>query len=158
MADPVVLNGLDLTPEALAAVAREGAEAHLDDAARERISTSRQVVEELVASGEPVYGVTTGFGDLATRRIDPADVDRLQENLLVSHATGVGPAHDRETVRAMLCLRANTLARGQSGCRPVVVERLLDFLRLGIHPVVPEQGSVGRPRLYCGQACRQRAY
>jgi histidine ammonia-lyase len=90
-----------------------------------------------------VYGVTTGFGDLANVRIDPQEARRLQENLVVSHAVGVGPPHDRETVRAMLLLRANTLARGQSGCRPEIVERLLDFLRLGVHPVVPEQGSVG---------------
>ena len=104
---------------------------------------SRTTIEELVAAGETVYGVTTGFGVLASRRVEPADAERLQQNLLVSHAAGVGPAHDRETVRAMLLLRANTLARGQSGCRPLLVERLLDFLRLGIHPRVPEQGSVG---------------
>ncbi|MBA2556480.1 MAG: histidine ammonia-lyase, partial [Chloroflexi bacterium] len=73
----------------------------------------------------------------------PNDARRLQENLLISHAVGVGPPHDRETVRAMLLLRANTLARGQSGCRPELIERLLDFLRLGLHPLVPEQGSVG---------------
>ncbi|MBA3851511.1 MAG: aromatic amino acid lyase, partial [Chloroflexi bacterium] len=106
-------------------------------------TASRATIEGLVAASEAVYGVTTGFGDLATRRIDPADARRLQENLLVSHAVGVGPAHDRATVRAMLLLRANTLARGQSGCRPLLVERLIDFLRLGIHPTVPEQGSVG---------------
>jgi histidine ammonia-lyase len=143
MAESVLLNGLDLTPEAVAAIARDNAEARLDETARERMAASRGTIEELVRSGETVYGVTTGFGDLATKRIDQADADRLQENLLVSHAAGVGPAHDRQTVRAMLCLRANTLARGQSGCRPLIVERLVDLLRLGIHPQVPEQGSVG---------------
>jgi histidine ammonia-lyase len=104
---------------------------------------SRAVVDELVEQGAVVYGLTTGFGALADRSIDRADVDRLQENLLVSHAGGVGEPLPREVVRAMLLLRANTLALGYSGARPVVAERLLDFLRLGIHPVVPAQGSVG---------------
>jgi histidine ammonia-lyase len=104
---------------------------------------AREVIESLVADGAVVYGVTTGFGDLATVSIAAADVLQLQENLLVSHAAGVGPAFPREIVRAMLLLRANTLALGHSGCRPLLVDRLLDFLRLGIHPVVPEQGSLG---------------
>ncbi len=137
------LTGRDLTLADVAAVARDGVSATLDPAARARMAASRATIEELVRTGQTVYGVTTGFGRLATQRIEPADADRLQENLLISHAAGVGPAHDRQTVRAMLLLRANTLARGQSGCRPEIVERLLDFLRLGIHPQVPEQGSVG---------------
>jgi histidine ammonia-lyase len=107
------------------------------------MAASRQVVDQLVSSGETVYGVTTGFGALASERIAPEDAIRLQENLLVSHAVGIGPNHGRHTTRAMLLLRANALARGQSGCRPEIVERLLDFLQLGIHPLVPEQGSVG---------------
>jgi len=143
MPDPVSLNGHDLTLEAVEAVARHGAEVTLAADARAEMAASRAVIERLVERGEAVYGVTTGFGDLATVRIDPNDARRLQENLLISHAVGVGPAHDRETVRAMLLLRANTLARGQSGCRPDLVERLLDFLRLGLHPIVPEKGSVG---------------
>lgn len=137
------LTGLNLTLEDVADVAREGATAILEPAAREGMAASRRTIEELVRSGQTVYGVTTGFGHLASQRIEPADAERLQENLLISHAAGVGAAHDRATVRAMLLLRANTLARGQSGCRPEIVERLLDFLRLGIHPQVPEQGSVG---------------
>jgi len=139
----IVLNGHDLTLEAVEAVARLGARATLAGDARARMARSRSVIEAIVERGEAVYGVTTGFGDLATVRIAPADAARLQENLLVSHAVGVGPRFDVATVRAMLLLRANTLARGQSGCRPELVERLLDFLDLGIHPVVPEQGSVG---------------
>ena len=143
MPGPLLLSGHDLTPQDVERVARGGADVTLDPIAQERMTASRATIEGLVAASEAVYGVTTGFGDLATRRIDPADARRLQENLLVSHAVGVGPAHDRATVRAMLLLRANTLARGQSGCRPLLVERLIDFLRLGIHPTVPEQGSVG---------------
>src|SRR3954447_7135401 len=104
---------------------------------------SRDLIERLVAAGEVVYGVTTGFGALATRFIDPADAERLQENLLMSHAAGVGAPLDTEIVRAMLLLRANTLALGHSGCRPELVDRLLAFLAAGIHPIVPAQGSVG---------------
>jgi histidine ammonia-lyase len=141
--DAVTLTGRDLTLEQVEAVARRGAGARLDPGARTRMAASRATVVELVERADPVYGVTTGFGDLVTRRIDPADARRLQENLLISHAVGVGPSLDRESVRAMLLLRANTLALGYSGCRPEIVERLLDMLRLGVHPVVPEQGSVG---------------
>ncbi len=139
----VLLTGHDLTLEAVEAVARHGARVAVDPAARERMAASRAEIVRIVATGEPVYGVNTGFGDLASERIEPADVNRLQENLLVSHAVGVGPRLDRASVRAMLLLRANTLALGYSGCRLELVERLLDFLNLGLHPAVPEQGSVG---------------
>ena len=141
--DAVVLTGADLTISDVEAVARGGAGAVLDGDARARMEEARAVVERLVDAGEVVYGITTGFGDLATTFIPPADARRLQQNLLVSHAVGVGPALPRDVVRAMLLLRANTLALGHSGCRPAVVDRLLRFLELGIHPVVPAQGSVG---------------
>ena len=141
--DAIVLTGANLTIGDVEAVARHGATASLDGDARARMQEAREVIESLVADGAVVYGVTTGFGDLATVSIAAADVLQLQENLLVSHAAGVGPAFPREIVRAMLLLRANTLALGHSGCRPLLVDRLLDFLRLGIHPVVPEQGSLG---------------
>ena len=141
--DLVVLTGADMSVADVEAVARHGARATLDDAARGRMQEARDVIETLVARGEVVYGVTTGFGDLATTFIPPADAERLQENLLASHAAGVGRPFPREVVRAMLMLRANTLALGHSGCRPVLVDRICDFLEKGIHPVVPEQGSVG---------------
>lgn len=138
-----MLTGADLSVADLEAVARRGSRVALDAAARGRMQEARDVVETLVAQGEVVYGVTTGFGDLATTFIPPADAERLQENLLVSHAAGVGAPFPREVVRAMLLLRANTLALGHSGCRPLLVDRICEFLDLGIHPVVPEQGSVG---------------
>ena len=141
--DPVVLTGADLTIEDVEAVARHGAVARLDVHARARMDEARAVIDSLVGAGEVVYGVTTGFGDLASTYVPPADAVRLQENLLMSHAAGVGAPLPREVVRAMLLLRANTLALGHSGCRPLLVERLLAFLEHGIHPVVPEQGSVG---------------
>jgi histidine ammonia-lyase len=141
--DRVVLTGADMSVADVEAVARHGAHATLDVAARGRMQEARDVIETLVARGAVVYGVTTGFGDLATTFIPPADAERLQENLLASHAAGVGRPFPREVVRAMLLLRANTLALGHSGCRPALVDRICDFLEQGIHPVVPEQGSVG---------------
>ena len=139
----VVLTGADLTIADVEAVARGGAGAVLDVDARARMNEARAVVERLVAAGEVVYGITTGFGDLATTFIAPTDARRLQENLLASHAVGVGPPLPRDVVRAMLLLRANTLALGHSGCRPAIVDRILRFLELRIQPVVPAQGSVG---------------
>jgi histidine ammonia-lyase len=141
--ETIVLTGADLTISDVEAVARRGAVATLDDDARARMQEARDVIERLVAAGAVVYGVTTGFGALASRHVPAADTARLQENLLMSHAAGVGPPLSRDTVRAMLLLRANTLALGHSGCRPEIVDALLAFLRLGIHPVVPAQGSVG---------------
>ena len=139
----VVLTGADLAIGDVEAVARRGTAVALDVHARARMDEARAVIEALVKNGEVVYGVTTGFGDLASTFVPAADSERLQENLLMSHAAGVGAAFPREIVRAMLLLRANTLALGHSGCRPLIVDRLLTFLALGIHPVVPEQGSVG---------------
>jgi histidine ammonia-lyase len=141
--DEIVLTGAHLTLEAVEAVARRAAVARLDPAARARMAEARAVIEGLVAAGEVVYGVTTGFGALASQTVSPGQARQLQVNLLMSHAAGVGPPLPREVVRAMLLLRANTLALGHSGCRPELVDRLCAFLAHGIHPVVPEQGSVG---------------
>ncbi len=141
--DPIVLTGADLTIADVEAVARHGRGALLDPTARGRMQESRDLIERLVAAGEVVYGVTTGFGALATRFIAPGDAERLQENLLMSHAAGVGTPLNTEIVRAMLLLRANTLALGHSGCRPELVDFLLALLAAGVHPIVPAQGSVG---------------
>ncbi len=103
----VVLTGADLTIADVEAVARGGAAVALDVHARDRMQEARDGIEALVARGEVDYGVTTGFVDLATTTIATADAARLQENLLMSHAAGVGPAFPREIVRAMLLLRAN---------------------------------------------------
>ncbi len=142
-AAPVILTGADLTIADIEAVARGHVPVTLDVHARARMQEARDVIERLVEQGAVVYGVTTGFGDLAGTSIPPERARELQENLLVSHAVGVGPAFGRDVVRAMLLLRANTLALGHSGCRPLLVDRLLAFLEAGVHPVVPEQGSVG---------------
>jgi len=104
---------------------------------------SRAVVERALAGGEVVYGVTTGFGELKDRRIAPDQVRMLQLNLLRSHAAVVVPAAPRDVVRAMLLLRAASLARGASGCRPELVESLLALLENDVTPIVPLEGSVG---------------
>ena len=104
---------------------------------------SRAVVEQLVAEGRTVYGVTTGFGDLADVGIDPTQTAELQRNLVRSHAAGVGDPLPVEVVRAMLLLRANALAIGLSGVRPELVELLCGMLNGEVHPVVPSRGSVG---------------
>ena len=111
--------------------------------ARETLAASRAVVERALEQERPVYGVTTGFGELKDRRIPPSDVRTLQLNLVRSHCAGVGPEAPRDVVRAMLLLRAASLARGNSGCRPDLVDALLALLERGVTPVVPQQGSVG---------------
>ncbi len=107
------------------------------------MSASRAVIERAVAEGETVYGVTTGFGDLADVRIEPGQTAELQRNLVRSHAAGVGDPLPVEVVRAMLLLRANGLAIGLSGVRPELVDLLCEMLNAGVHPVVPSRGSVG---------------
>lgn len=140
---PIVINGAELTIADVEAVARHGRHAVLAGDARARVAEARAVIERLVEDGEVVYGVTTGFGALATTFVPPERTRELQERLLLSHAAGVGEPLPTDVVRAMLLLRANTLALGHSGCRPELIDRLLELLRLGIHPVVPSQGSVG---------------
>lgn len=142
--DKVILDGHTLSLENIGRVAHDlDVEVSLDAQAIERMTASRDFIEELVLSGETVYGVTTGFGRLADVTIAPEDRTDLQHNLVRSHASGMGAALDRESVRALMLLRANALARGHSGCRVMVVERLLALLNAGIHPMVPEFGSVG---------------
>jgi histidine ammonia-lyase len=140
---PLRLNGEGLTIEHVAEVALGGRRVEIDAEARLRMAASRAVVERLVADGATVYGVTTGFGDLANIRIDPAQTGELQHNLVRSHAAGVGPPLSVEVVRAMLLLRANTLAIGLSGVRPELPEMLCAMLYASVHPVIPSRGSVG---------------
>ncbi|HEV8229570.1 MAG TPA: aromatic amino acid lyase, partial [Candidatus Limnocylindria bacterium] len=137
------LTGSDLTIADVVAVARRRTAVALDRSAERRMSESAKVVAELAAGDAPVYGVNTGFGDLATVRIPSADLRALQRNLVRSHAAGVGDPLPADVVRAVLLLRANTLAAGRSGVRPELAEMLLELLDRGVHPVVPMHGSVG---------------
>lgn len=139
----VIVDGSPLTPEQVAAVALGNAGAAASDDLGDRLAPARAMVDEAVASDEIVYGITTGFGALATTHIGKAEAETLQYNLLRSHATGVGEPMPDEVVRAMLLLRARTLAQGHSGVRPLIVEKLLELLERDLLPVVPSQGSVG---------------
>jgi len=139
---PIVLDGQSLTLEQLEAVA-DGRGCRLAPAARRAVRASRRSVERVLRSGANVYGVNTGFGQLADVRIADGRLAQLQRNLIRSHAAGVGEPLDERTVRAVLALRANCLARGHSGIRLGTLERILEMLDAGIHPLVPSQGSVG---------------
>lgn len=139
----VVITGDRVAAADVVAVARRAATVELADGVAARMEPARRIVAEAVARGDVVYGVTTGFGALATTRVEPEMAAAMQVALLRSHAAGVGPALGDEQVRAMLMLRARTLAHGHSGVRVEVVRRLVDLLRLDILPVVPAQGSVG---------------
>ena len=141
--ETVIIDGGPLTPEQVATVAFGRARAVAADDLDDRLAPARQVVDAAVESEDVVYGITTGFGALATTHIGRSEAEALQYNLVRSHATGVGEPIPDEVVRAMLLLRARTLAMGHSGVRPVVVRKLLELLDRGILPVVPSQGSVG---------------
>src|SRR5438874_4853570 len=117
--------------------------AGMSPAARRRVERSRAIVDGVVERGEVVYGITTGFGAFKDRVISRDDLARLQINLIMSQCVGVGPALSTESVRAMMVSRAHTLALGYSGIRPQTLQLLYDMLNRGVHPRVPEQGSVG---------------
>src|SRR5829696_7961708 len=129
--------------EELEAVARGAQPARLTDDDRRRIAAGRAVVDEALESGAAVYGVTTGFGQLESVRIAPADAAQLQVNLLRSHAVGSGPPLTAEIVRGMLLLLASSLRKGHSGVRIDVVELVLGLLDKHVTPVIPSKGSVG---------------
>ncbi len=141
---PILLDGEHLTIDDVVAVALDPqAQFDLTPEARARIRQSRQAVEEFVARGEVVYGITTGFGDFKNRLVDADQAAALQRNLVRSHSVGVGDVLPEPVVRAMMLIRANTLAKGYSGIRLETVEALLEMLRRGVHPVVPAKGSLG---------------
>jgi histidine ammonia-lyase len=125
------------------AVARGEATVRLTKDALAAMATSRATVERLAASAEPAYGISTGFGALATRHIPPELRDELQVSLIRSHAAGMGPPVEREVVRALMFLRLKTLASGRTGARPLLAETFARMLNAGVTPLVPEQGSLG---------------
>jgi histidine ammonia-lyase len=139
----VELNGDTLSLEELVAVSRSEAVAFLAPAAASRVDAARAVIDRAVAEDRVVYGVTTGFGRFADVVIPRARLAELQLNLVRSHAAGTGAALPSSSVRALMLLRANCLAKGYSGIRRGTLELLLACLEAGVHPVVPEQGSVG---------------
>jgi histidine ammonia-lyase len=140
--------GVQLTGDALGVgdverVARAGGQVVLHARGRERLARSRAALDAALESGEPLYGINTGFGSLARVRIGAEDLREVQRNLILSHAAGVGDLLPDDVVRAMWLLLAASLTRGLSGVRPVVVEYVIALLNAGITPCVPERGSVG---------------
>lgn len=139
----IVLNGKDLTLESLIRITRNGAQVCASLEAMEDVKKSRALVEELVAGGRPMYGINTGFGRFSEVAIPEEDINLLQIKLILADAAGVGAPLPTDVVRGMLVMRANSLLNGFSGVRPVVINSILDMLNRGVHPVVPEKGSVG---------------
>ena len=140
---PVTVTGSSLTIEDVVAVARHGAEVKLSADAKKRIKDSKKIVDDIVKSGKPTYGISTGFGELSTVTITKDQNGALQRNLILSHACGVGNPFPEDIVRAIMLLRLNTHASGFSGVTPSVPDILVDMLNKGVTPYVPEKGSLG---------------
>jgi len=139
----VFIDGENLSIEDVVAVARDHVEVGVPQKVKHRVQRCRQILEDLVKEKRVVYGVTTGFGALGSIVISPDHIKELQTNLIRSHSAGVGEALDRDVTRALMLLRANTLAKGNSGIRLETVETLVQMINKGVHPVIPEKGSVG---------------
>jgi len=137
----VVLDGRTLTIDDVVRVSRRYDHIELQENARNRVAESRKVLEEL-AKSRIIYGINTGFGALSNTTIPPEDLDRLQLNLIRSHSTGIGPPLPTDVTRAIMVLRANTLAKGLSGIRLPTLETLIAMINARVHPIVPERGSV----------------
>ena len=142
MAD-VEIDGHSLTIEGAISVANGNNTAVLAQSARRRMEESRKGVEQIIDSGEVVYGINTGFGAMSSVRIAGDDLEQLQSNLIKSHACGVGDLMNPEYVLLMMVFRANSLAKGVSGIRPKIVDLLLGMVNNGIAPVIPRIGSLG---------------
>jgi histidine ammonia-lyase len=146
MNDTILLDGASLTFAQVRAVAHGEPgkpRVALSDAARRQVQRAADGVQRLLKEGRIAYGITTGFGAFKDRVIPPDQVEQLQRNILVSHAVGVGKPFDVPTTRAIMLIRANTLARGNSGVRTQTLDLLLELLNRGLHPVIPEKGSLG---------------
>jgi histidine ammonia-lyase len=139
----ILVDGENLALQEVLAVARGAAPVALHPSGQEKLLKSRAVVEDILTQGRVVYGVTTGFGRFSDVLISREDCDALQNNIIVSHACGVGEPLPQEVVRAMMLLRANSIAKGYSGVRAEVVTLLLEMLNRKVHPYVPSKGSVG---------------
>ena len=144
----IELTGENVTIEQVCLVARSVASGKkvivkLAESARAKMQESRAYIDKRIGSGEVMYGINTGFGAFSSVRINDSQLEELQKNLIRSHSMGVGDPFTPEQTRAIMFLRANALARGHSGIRPFVVEKILEFLNADVIPVIPQQGSVG---------------
>src|SRR5277367_6370919 len=139
----ILLDGASLRIEDVVAVAERTEPVRLSLAAMERMDASRRHVEDAMSGTKAVYALNTGVGLLANIRLDESEIEQMQVNLVRSHCCGVGEPLPNDVVRAMMLIRANVLAKGFSGIRPVVAERICELINRGVTPVVPSQGSVG---------------
>lgn len=144
-AKTLTIDGYRLSIQDIARVARnhEHTPVELSADSCMRLDASRALKQSLIETGQPIYGVTTGFGDSCIRQISPAKTSDLQRNMYRYHMNGTGPLTPDEVVRATLLIRANCLARGNSGVRPAIAQRVLDYLNHDVLPLIPERGSVG---------------
>ncbi|MCY9805563.1 histidine ammonia-lyase [Vibrio scophthalmi] len=139
----LVLNPGHLSLSQLRQISRSPVNLSLDNASFTDIEQSTQVVEQVIAQGRTVYGINTGFGLLANTRIEPQDLETLQKSIVLSHAAGIGQLMADETVRLMMVLKINSLARGYSGIRLSVIQALIELVNTQVYPCVPQKGSVG---------------
>jgi histidine ammonia-lyase len=142
----IILDGESLTFDEVIAVAYGAPgspRVSLSDRAKVNVEKAAAAVDKLIERGEIAYGITTGFGAFKDKIISPDEVEKLQRNIVVSHAVGVGKPFDTPTVRAIMLIRANTLARGFSGIRLATLDLILECLNRGVHPIIPEKGSLG---------------
>jgi histidine ammonia-lyase len=139
----ILIDGENLTLEQVEEVALGKAQVKINPKAISKINKCRKYVEKIVEEQKTVYGINTGFGKLCRVRISKKDIEKLQENLVLSHAISVGPVFCEEEVRAIMLLRANVLAKGYSGVRLELIQTLVDMINKGVHPMIPEKGSVG---------------
>jgi histidine ammonia-lyase len=138
----VCIDGETLTIEDVVKVARENAKVVIPEKVKAKVKKGREVLEKLVKEGQIIYGVSTGFGALSNKTITPEENRKLQTNLIRSHSTGVGKTLSTEIVRALMLLRANTLAKGYSGIRLETLETIVEMLNKRVHPIIPAKGSV----------------
>jgi len=139
----IKINGNQLTLNQIIKVSQEKENVSLGEDSLQRIISSRQVLEKILNSDIPVYGINTGYGTFANKKITPDDIETLNRNLIISHAVGCGEPLSKEIVRAAMLIRANTLAKGFSGVRVELIQTLIDMLNKGVTPVVKSQGSLG---------------
>lgn len=139
----VIIDGMSTTIQDIVNVARNGYQVEISEDAILKVKRSRKYVDDLVAAGKVVYGITTGFGEFSKVSISNDDTEALQHNLIISHACGVGNHFPVEVVRAIMVLRVNALSKGYSGIRLETIQTLMAMINKGVHPAIPEKGSLG---------------
>ena len=139
----IPLDGLSLSLEDVVAVSYGDARISIAPSSMQKMTASRRFVEDAMRGGQPVYALNTGVGLLADIALGPSEIEAMQVNLVRSHCCGVGEPLERPVVRGLMVIRANVLAKGHSGIRPLIAQRICDLVNHGITPVIPARGSVG---------------